>query len=279
MDDRLDRVVCYKFQLTRSQAQKLIKQNSILVDGKIINNPKVKVSLSSILELKEDKKFISGSKKLNIEVIYENEDFLCINKPSGLAVQDGPGIEYSLSTYLSDNRSSLKDIGGLQRYGLVHRLDKDTTGALLIAKNQESFKQLTLLFKERRIHKTYFALVHGKLDKELKLEFPLGRNPKNRMKRSVLRNGKESITFLKPIALIDNKFTLIKAKPRTGRMHQIRVHLKYINRPIVGDRIYGKDNQKHFFLHSASVRFHFKGILYNLSAKFPEYWKDYLKYL
>lgn len=217
---------------------------------------------------------------LNIPIIYEDENLLAINKPSGVAVnksdnetnetiQDWSEIKLKFNPApAGQNSIKNSDADFVSRGGIVHRLDKETSGILLIAKNELAFQELQKQFFERSIKKTYFALVHGEiLEKSQIIKAPVGRLPWNRRIFGVIPDGRDAETVIEKTEnylFKNNKFTLINALPKTGRTHQIRIHLKYINHPVVSDSLYaGRKIYKsdinfcpRLFLHATKIQFY-----------------------
>jgi 23S rRNA pseudouridine1911/1915/1917 synthase len=209
----------------------------------------------------------------DIKVIYEDEDFLVLDKPSGITVNRAETTkdEFTIQDYLEDkfknNQEWLnadKQSDFYLRAGFVHRIDKETSGILLVAKNSKSFENLQEQFRERKVEKTYIALVHGHIDvAEGEIIVPVGRLPWNGKKFGVLAGGKEAVTYYKAIKTFEKPFTLLELNPKTGRTHQIRVHLKYFNHPIFGDFLYAgrkvsRDDRKileRVFLHAHKISF------------------------
>jgi 23S rRNA pseudouridine1911/1915/1917 synthase len=206
----------------------------------------------------------------NIKIIHEDNDIIIVNKPSGVIVNraDTTKNEFTLQDFLDekypleDNLDKESDF--YKRHGIVHRIDKETSGVLIVAKNIESFTNLQAQFKERRVSKTYIALVHGHVESEEgDISVPVGRLPWNRKRFGVLAGGKEATTHYKVIQKFEKPFTLLELNPKTGRTHQIRVHLKYFNHPIFGDFLYaGRKTSRtdrkvleRFFLHAKSISF------------------------
>jgi len=217
----------------------------------------------------------------DIKIIYEDKDILAINKPTGLVVHG----ENSLVDWLIKKYPEIKGVGeDPERPGIVHRLDKDTSGVLLIAKNQKSFEYLKEQFQNRKIKKKYIVLVCGKLKVESGvIDLPIGRS-KTPLKRlaSEKARGKlrEAITEYKVIKKFDN-YTLVEAFPKTGRTHQIRVHFKAIGHPVAGDKLYGRQNNlNRQFLHANSLEFNLlNGARIKLEADLPEDLKNFLNML
>ncbi len=206
----------------------------------------------------------------SIKIIYEDENLVVLDKPAGITVNtsDTTKDEKTVQDFvaqinpLKDSEDKLSDF--YLRNGIVHRIDKETSGILLVAKNKEAFENLQLQFKERRVHKTYIALVHGKVVSDTgEIIVPVGRLPWNRKRFGVLAGGKDAITSYKVIERFEKPFTLLELNPKTGRTHQIRVHLKYFNHPIFADYLYAgrktsRDDRKileRVFLHAHKISF------------------------
>jgi len=210
----------------------------------------------------------------DIKIIYEDKDILVLDKPSGVTVNKAETTkgEFTVQEYLEEkfknNDSWLtadKESDFYKRAGFVHRIDKETSGILIVAKNIESFENLQTQFKERKVSKAYVALVHGSVDvKEGEIVVPVGRLPWNRKRFGVLAGGKEARTYYKVLERFEKPFTLLELNPKTGRTHQIRVHLKYFNHPIFGDLLYAgrkisRDDRKilgRLFLHAQKITFY-----------------------
>lgn len=209
----------------------------------------------------------------DIKVIFEDNDFLVLDKPSGITVNkaDTTKDQFTVQDYLEDkfknNQAWLtadKESDFYKRAGFVHRIDKETSGILIVAKNPESFTNLQAQFKERNVSKTYIALAHGHVDStEGEIAVPIDRLPWNRQRFGVMAGGKEATTFYKVIKTFVKPYTLLELNPKTGRTHQIRVHLKYFNHPIFGDELYAgrktsRDDRKileRVFLHAQKISF------------------------
>lgn len=206
---------------------------------------------------------------MSLQILYENDNLLAVNKPAGIIVYPEGKIKKkkTLIPELLDLKPELKKLEK-PRYGIAHRLDKETSGILLVAKNRETLLFLQKQFKNREIEKRYLALVSGHLNiKERKLETLIGRSKKNRLKQKVFlphspdgKGKRKAITYLKVIEEFKD-YSLVEAKPKTGRKHQIRVHLSYLNHPIVGDKVYSFEDQKkpnnlnRQFLHASYIKF------------------------
>ncbi len=267
---RLD-VYLSNFEFSRAQSSKLIKDGNIKVDQIQTTKPSYKVTLNQIVEcqIPEVKKLDLKPIDINLEIIYEDEDIAVINKPTGISVhpsttESNPTLVHGLLHSLK----SLSSIGGTERPGIVHRLDKGTSGVLLISKNDFSHHNLSQQFKVHSITRKYIALVKGDIKKKARqgtIKTYFGRNPTNRKKMTgKLKSGRTAITHWKFLqSYMENKYSLIECILETGRTHQIRVHLSELGFPIVGDSLYGKNtddiskrfNLNHQLLHAFYLKF------------------------
>ena len=246
----------------RSSLQKFIESGFVTVDGEVVLKPNTKVVRGVKLDLKipEDLK----NADVKPEVIYEDENVLVVNKPSGL-LSEAKG-EYCPERTLAD-------------FGYVaHRLDRDTSGVMILAKNPEVQIFLKKQFQARTVHKTYYAIVSGrpKLD-EAKIELPMIRNMKRPTTFLVDANGKEAETYYRVIET-DGKHSLVELKPRTGRTHQLRVHMNYLGCPIVGDTVYDGEKAERLMLHAKELEITLPGGIRKVfTAELPEEFGDFLK--
>jgi 23S rRNA pseudouridine1911/1915/1917 synthase len=208
-----------------------------------------------------------------VKIVFENDNFLVVEKPAGLVVANENGREKeTVEAWLLKNRGGKE----LKRQGIVHRLDKGTSGLLLVAKTEEYWKYLTALFKNRQIIKRYLALVSGEVSLEGRVEMPIGRSQRHFGRFEVRENGKKSETRFERVAVINfsgRKYSLIGIDLKTGRTHQIRVHFRYLGWPLVGDRLYGGDVSlgiERPFLHAAEIKFRdSEGNLMHFESKIP----------
>ena len=278
---RLDSYIASKKEeITRTAAQRMIEEGNILV-----NNKKQKVSYKvlegDLIQIKpEDVKEIKiKPQQIPIEIIYEDKDIIVVNKPKGMVVHPANGNPDGtlVNAIMAICKDSLSGIGGELRPGIVHRLDKDTSGLLIIAKNDKAHVNMSEQIKKHQVKKTYIALVRGVVkENEATINMPIGRSTSDRKKMAVNKNGKEAITHIKVLKRYD-KYTLLEVNIETGRTHQIRVHLSYIGYPIIGDYTYS--NGKNEFgvvgqcLHAKKLEF--KHPITNkemkLEAPLPEY--------
>jgi len=238
---RLDVLITEKTDYSRSKIAKLIKDGNIL-----LNNSKTKTGyltrLNDIIDINyvaED--MTANPEKMDLDIVYEDNDVMVINKANGIVVHPAPGnYTGTLVNGLLYHSNNLSSVNGEFRPGIVHRIDADTTGLLMIAKNDKAHEKLAKQLEEKTTHRVYYALVWGVIENESgTVDAPIGRDPKDRKKMTVTSdNSKEAITHFTVIERYKNA-TLIKLKLETGRTHQIRVHMKYINHPVVNDPVYG----------------------------------------
>ena len=286
---RLDKLIANKYSdLSRTNIQKLIDDNKITVNNKV-QKASYKVMEKDEIKIEEIEAKTIDLKPQNIplDIIYEDDDIIVINKQKGLVVHPANGNPDGtlVNAVMALCKDSLSGIGGELRPGIVHRLDKDTSGLIIVAKNDKAHLNLSNQIKNREVKKTYIALVRGVIkENEATINMPIARSTKDRKKMAVSKDGKEAITHFKVIKRYD-KYTLIEVKIETGRTHQIRVHMSQIGYPIVGDVVYS--NGKNPFgvvgqmLHSSKLTFKHpitnKEI--NLEAPLPEYFVEVLNKL
>ena len=271
--------------LSRAMFQKLIKENKILVNGKIAKESyKIVENDEILIEIEPPKDAKILAEDIPLEIIYEDNDILIVNKPKGMVVHPGAGNHEGtlVNAILAHCKESLSGIGGVIRPGIVHRIDKDTSGLLIIAKNDHSHLNLSEQIKNREVQKVYIALIKGFIEEnEATIDMPIARSDRDRKKMAIVRSGKNAITHFKVLKRIQTEkgnYTLIEAKIETGRTHQIRVHMSYIKHPVVGDEVYS--NGKNEFgikgqaLHALKLEFKHPttGKTVNYEAPYPEWY-------
>ena len=283
---RIDAYISEKEEITRTTAQRLIEDGNILVNGKE-QKSSYKVSIGDIITIEEveAKPIELKAQDIPIEIIYEDNDIIVVNKPKGMVVHPGNGNPEGtlVNAIMAICKDSLSGIGGEIRPGIVHRLDKDTSGLLIVAKNDKAHVNISEQIKNHEVKKTYIALVRGIIkENEATIDMPIGRSNSDRKKMAVTKNGKNAITHIKVLKRYDNKYTLLEINIETGRTHQIRVHLSHIGYPIIGDYIYS--NGKNEFgvvgqcLHAKRLEFKHptSGKKIILEAPLPEYFENIL---
>ena len=253
---RLDAFVSEAAEITRSTAAKLIEDADVLVMGvKKAKNYKVRVGDEVSVELPEPEEYDVTPENIPLEVVYEDEYIIVINKPSGMVVHPAPG-NYSgtlVNALLYHCRDSLSGIGGVMRPGIVHRIDKDTSGLLVVAKCDEAHAALSEELKYHGIEREYHALVVGGFKDECgTVDYPIGRHPVDRKKMAVIRDGsgnaREAVTHYTVLERFGN-ITHLALKLETGRTHQIRVHMSYTGHALLGDEVYAKSKTRFEALH------------------------------
>jgi len=276
--ERLDKFLSSKLNISRNQIEQLIKKELVKVNSKIAKKGGIKLNIGDIVEFKTPKIKEKETKEVNfdIPILYEDEDLLVINKPPGVVVHPAPSVkEATLVDWLKEKEFSLSTIAGEERFGIVHRIDKETSGALVIAKNNKTHTFLANQLKDKSMGRYYIFLLNYPLKNAICIDKPIGRNPKNRIKMAIIKGGKEAKTLFVPIE--DN---LAAAKLFTGRTHQIRVHLNSIGRYILGDKTYGKKEQSipRVMLHAREIYFiHPNGKKLSIIAPLFDDFKSLLK--
>lgn len=286
---RLDKIVSnLETNLSREAVQRMIKNGKILVNGKQ-EKPSYKTSIGETLTIEEEKaeEIDLKPQEMPLDVIYEDDDMLVINKEKGIVVHPGNGNPDGTlaNAVMARCKGGLSGIGGKIRPGIVHRIDKDTSGLVIIAKNDKAHINLSNQIQKRKVKKTYIALVRGVIkENEAIINMPIGRSTKDRKKMSVSKNGKEAITNFKVLKRFTG-YTLLEVNIETGRTHQIRVHLAEIGFPIVGDMVYsnGKNpfNVEGQMLHAAKLELKHPTTQKDVTfeATLPEYFKKIVKEL
>ncbi|MBK6750156.1 MAG: RluA family pseudouridine synthase [Acidobacteria bacterium] len=261
---------------SRAKLQRLIENEDVLVNEKTVKpshklrrNDEVEVDLIEAAAVRFE------PENIPLDIVFEDEFLAVINKPAGMVVHPGAGVQSgtlanAIAYHFQLEQSAINSDQAEMRIGIVHRLDKDTSGLIVVAKNDEIHEALSEQFRERTVFKSYVALVHGQTDENTgKIDVPIGRNKHNRLRMKVATYGRTALTLWRVRKRYD-KFTLLDVEIKTGRTHQIRVHMGYINHPVVGDEIYneGRDNtvadihirnainsMRRFFLHAEKLSF------------------------
>lgn len=283
-DVRIDKYIADNTDYSRNLILNLIKNGDILVnDSKIKPSYKVKQGDKiTINNVKTDTEDITPW-DYPLDIVFEDDDIIIINKPSGMVVHPGNGNkDHTLVNALKSYTDKLSDINGVERLGIVHRIDKDTSGLIMIAKTNKAHEILGEYFKEHSIKREYIALLCGIFPHDTAtIDAPIGRDEKNRLRMTVTpNNSKKAITHLEVLKRYKAGYTLVKARLETGRTHQIRVHTKYIGYPVYNDPVYSNKSTGDFgqFLHSYSMEFIHpitKEKMY-FKRDVPKYFKDFL---
>lgn len=270
---RVDKYIAANYdEVSRSELKYYFDEEKILVNGKLAK-PSLKVFNGDIINILErDDQIIDLEKEdLNLEVIYEDDDVIVVNKPTGMVVHPAPGHHHgTLVNGLLYHCNTLSNVGGDSRAGIVHRIDKDTSGLLVACKNNKAHRNLAEQFKNKETTtRKYIAIVNGNIGHNLgKINAPIGRDPGNRQKMAVVEGGKESVTHFKVLERFKDH-TLIECTLETGRTHQIRVHMSYIKFPVLNDPLYGVKKQTTEFgqyLHAKTL-----GFVHPTTGKYMEF--------
>ena len=290
---RLDKFISeMEEDLSRTTIQRLIEEEKVLV-----NEQKVKTSYKPIsgdkirIIVEQRPKLELKAQKIPVQIMYEDKDIVVVNKPKGMVVHpangnyDGTLVNALLGMYEDKSDWSFSEDKENFRPGIVHRLDKDTSGLLIVAKNDVALMKMSKEIQERKVTKKYIALVKGNVpDDEATIDLPIARSTKDRKKMAVDEKGKNAVTYFKVLKRYD-RYTLLELKIATGRTHQIRVHMSYIGHPVVGDEVYSNGKNefevKGQMLHAWKLEFihPITGEKINLEAPVPDYFKEILEKL
>jgi 23S rRNA pseudouridine1911/1915/1917 synthase len=258
--ERLDVFVARMLpDLTRSRVQRLIDDGAVVVAGarakpglRLEAGQAVRVAVPAAVESK------AAPEPIDLDIIHEDGDLLIVNKPAGMTVHPAPGhASATLVNAILAHCDDLSGIGGVLRPGIVHRLDRDTSGVIVVAKNDAAHNALSRQLKARSVEKTYVTLVEGTpKPPEGIIDAPIARDPRNRQRMAIVEDGRASVTAYRVVERFRG-YALVEARPKTGRTHQIRVHLAAIGHPIAGDRVYGKPSTliARQFLHATRISF------------------------
>ena len=280
--ERLDVFVARRCpRLSRSLAQRLIREGGVTVGGRPARaGQRLEPGDRVLVRMPPEEPETLRPEPIPLTIVYEDEDLLVVDKPAGLTVHPAAGLPAgqagvrrgTLAAALLAYRPELADVGGPERPGIVHRLDRDTSGLLVVAKNEAARAALARQWKERQVEKGYLALVHGRLEpSEAVIDAPIGRDPRHRQRMAVVEGGRAARTAYRvrrylqggPAGLPAGQagrdaYSLVEVAPSTGRTHQIRVHFAALAHPLVGDRLYGRPSSvlRRQFLHAHRLAFH-----------------------
>lgn len=240
-NERIDTYLSKKLDISRSKVSKML-ENNILVNDKKVKCSYI-VKTNDVIKVEEYLEEVMDAipEKMDLDIVYEDDDVIVVNKPNGMVVHPAVGnTKHTLVNGLMYHSNSLSSINGGFRPGIVHRIDAYTTGLLMVAKNDKAHEFLANQLSEQKAHRKYIALVWGVIKEDTAtIDAPIGRDDKDRKKMAVISGGKAAITELKVLERYKNA-TLVELTLQTGRTHQIRVHMNYINHPVVNDPVYGK---------------------------------------
>lgn len=288
--NRIDNFVASKCEkISRSQAQRLIKEGKILIDGKEAKASN-KLSLNQIITIPDNTEADIPqnlmAEDLPIEIIYEDDDFIVVNKPKDMVVHPASGNATGTLVNAVLGKYELSNINGEFRPGIVHRLDKNTTGALVVAKNNYAHQNIAEQIKNRTTKKIYIALVRGVIKEDNGvINMPIGRHATDRKKMAIVKSGRSALTNFKVIKRYKEGYTLVEIELKTGRTHQIRVHMSQIGFPVVGDDVYSSGKNP-FGVTSQMLHAHILGFEHPTKQKWmefiapiPQYFEDIINKL
>ena len=231
---------------SRARLHRLIESAEVLVNGSVAKpSHKLRANDHIEIELTPTQSTSFAPEDIPVEVVYEDDDLIVVNKPAGMVVHPAAGVDSgTLANALAFHFQQLSTTGGAVRPGIVHRLDKGTSGLLVVAKTEAAHEHLADQFRDREVFKSYVALVHGQVEKEVgEIDQPIARDPRNRTRMAVVRGGRLSLSIYKVRQRFE-RFTLLDVELKTGRTHQSRVHLAWLKYPVVGDEVYGAGRDK-----------------------------------
>lgn len=279
---RVDKYVADRLPFSRGVVQDLIKTGQVLIDGTPVEEKSQRVEPPQKIEVKTADLNSTGKiepESGELDVVYEDEFLLAVNKPSGIIVhpagdprKSGGVFSGTLANRLLFHYPELAEVGSRRRAGLVHRLDRGTSGVLLIARSPEILRKLQAQFKQRKVNKKYFAVACGRLEEaSVRVEVPLGRKDNNPLLRQPDPGGKQAVTRFEKMGG-NQDFVALNCFPKTGRTHQIRVHAQHIGLPLLGDDKYGGQPAKRLMLHAEKISFEHPGTeeTITLKAELPE---------
>ena len=281
--ERLDAFLAHHIEdWSRARLQRVIEDADVLVNGRVAKpSYRLRPDDAVEVELTASPASAFALENIPIDIVYEDDDLVVVNKPAGMIVHPAAGVESgTLANALAFHFARLSTAGGAARPGIVHRLDKGTSGLLVVAKTEEVHENLADQFRNREVFKSYVALVHGQVKHERgQIDQPIGRDPSNRTRMAVVRSGRPALSIYQ-VRQYFERFTLLNVELKTGRTHQIRVHLAWLKHPVVGDDVYGSGRDKtvtdpivrskitHLnrqFLHAEKLRFRHPGTNKELS--------------
>ena len=283
---RIDVYTALAAEITRSRAAALIEEGNVLIGGKpAAKNSRLKAGDTVTVTIPEPRSYEVTAENIPLEIVYEDDDLLVVNKPKGMVVHPAAGNESGtlVNALLYHCGASLSGIGGVLRPGIVHRIDKNTSGLLMVAKNDLAHQSLAKQIKEHSFTREYEAVVYGVFrEKEGTVNAPIGRHPVKRKQMAVVPDGREAITHYRVLAE-NGGFSHVALRLETGRTHQIRVHMAYIGHPVAGDEVYGPHKVITALggqcLHAKKVGFDHPrtGERMEFDSALPPYFHDFLK--
>lgn len=286
--ERLDKFIADNSDISRSYAARLCEDGLVNGGGKIFAKKyKITGAEEFIIDVPEPEELSVEGENIPLDIVYEDKDVVVVNKPQGLCVHPAPGNESGtlVNGLIYHCGNELSAINGIIRPGIVHRIDKDTSGLLIVAKNNEAHIKLSEQLKERKAMRKYTALVNGNIKEDSgSINKPIGRNPSDRKKMAVVQGGREAVTHFSVIERF-GQYTLVECILETGRTHQIRVHMASIGHSIVGDMLYGIKKEKFSLngqlLHATTIGFIHpsNGKMMNFTSEIPDYFQNVLKKL
>ena len=276
-------------ELTRNHAQKLLEQGLVLCNDTMVSKPSLKLKAGDVLSvtIPEPESPDIRSEDIPIEIVYEDDDILVVNKPKGMVVHPAPGHSTGtlVNALLHHCGDRLSGINGIARPGIVHRIDRDTTGLLVVCKNDHAHTVLSQQLSTHSITRVYECIVEGQITQDGTVDAPIARNPSDRKKMGIRKDGRRAVTHYHVKEYLKNRYTYVECRLETGRTHQIRVHMASIHHPLLGDTVYGRSKQPYStdgqVLHAGTLGFRHPttGEYMEFHAPLPEYFSHLLSIL
>ncbi len=286
-NERIDRyIACVLADLSRSYIQKLISDKNVTVNGKLIK-PSTRIMPGDSVFVTAPDSVIPDivPEDIHLDILYEDDDVIVVNKPSGMVVHPAPGnYEHTLVNALMFHCRDLSGINGIMRPGIVHRIDKDTSGSLIVCKNDKAHESIASQIKDHSLKREYIAIVCGAIDDdEGVIDRPIKRSSSDRRKMCIDSSGKRAVTCYSVLKRYD-RFTLVKCRLETGRTHQIRVHMASIDHPVAGDIVYGNGTKCPVNTYGQALHAQTLGFIHPTTGEYietfapaPDYFEDFLK--
>lgn len=280
-NERIDRYVTYALaDFSRSYIQRLTEAGDLTVNGKSVR-PSYRVKADDNILVRTDSVIPEiVPERIKLDILYEDEDLLVVNKPKGMVVHPAPGhYEHTLvNAVMYHCRENLSGINGVMRPGIVHRIDKDTTGSLVICKNNRAHECIAAQLEEHSIRREYIAMVTGVIDTSGTVNAPIARSRSDRKKMCITPDGKRAVTNYEVLKNFD-RFTLVKCRLETGRTHQIRVHMASINHPVAGDTVYGNGMKTPVETNGQALHAYLLGFIHPSTGEYMEFTAPFPEYL
>ena len=286
-NERIDKIIAAVIpSVTRSYAQRLVAAANASVNGVVVTKDSLKLKCGDCVRvsLPEPEPVVIEPENIPLDIVYEDQDLLVVNKPKGMVVHPAPGHNSGtlVNALLAHCKGQLSGINGVARPGIVHRIDRDTTGLLVVCKNDTAHMELSRQLAVHSITRRYDCICEGVVTADGTVDAPIGRSPKDRKKMAIQKDGRRAVTHYHVVEPLRNRYTYLQCNLETGRTHQIRVHMASIHHPLLGDTVYGREKQPYDtqgqVLHAGLLGFVHPGTgeYMEFEAPLPEYFQELL---